>query len=144
MTFAIAPQNGEHTSPQSQLGPASDSHEHPCRLVTGIRPPTCSSGAHLLLRYKSRAMPLSLLSSAFPSHHPTFQTIYPPAAVSSNMRTFSLFTIGTAALAMFSSLPSACGAAVVKRDAASEARAFLQDATSQVASVKSSEPPCIP
>lgn len=88
-------------------------------------------------------MPLSLLSSAFPFHHPILQTTYPLAAVSSNMRTFSLLTIGTAALAMISSLPSACAAAIEKRDAASDARAFLQDATSQVASVKSKLTPLL-
>jgi hypothetical protein len=55
------------------------------------------------------------------------------------MRTFSLLAIGTAALAMFSSLPAACGAAIDKRDVASEAQAILQDARSQVAGVKSSE-----
>lgn len=55
------------------------------------------------------------------------------------MRTFSLFAVGTAALAMFSSLPSACGAAIEKRDVASETQSILQDAKSQVAGVKSSE-----
>lgn len=89
-----------------------------------------------MMENKCRVQLRLCLFPSFPSLPPSTHS---PNTFKTNMRTFSFAAISAAALVLLSSAPGACGAAIAKRDAASEAQSILDDARSKIAPIKESE-----